>query len=148
MLRSLNFWLFLVALICGVSFWVASGSPLPGGLELEPSTAKTNGNWVESQRQQVVHLRILNGTQASGLARQFSLLVAGRGCVVEGVGNAPGSWPQSLLVNRRLAPEDALNLARKFGSVEVIHQWDERLTEDAVLILGEDYEKLRSALAQ
>ncbi len=51
-------------------------------------------------------------------------------------------------VNRRLAPEDALNLARKFGSVEVIHQWDERLTEDAVLILGEDYEKLRGALAR
>ncbi len=117
-------------------------------MELNPSPAGTQENWTENSSQQAVHLRILNGTQASGLARQFSLLVAGRGCVVEGVGNAPGSWPQSLLVNRRLAPEDALNLARKFGSVEVIHQWDERLTEDAVLILGEDYEKLRGALAR
>ncbi len=147
MLRSLNFWLFLVMMICGVSFWVASGTPLPAGMKFEDSTAGSNDNWTEETRQQSVHLRILNGTQTSGLARDFSLLVASRGCVVEGVGNAAGSWPKSLLINRRLAPEDAQVLARKFGMVEVIRQWDGRLTEDAVLILGEDFEKLRSALA-
>ncbi len=35
MVRSLNFWLFLVALICGISFWIASGTPLPAGFEFK-----------------------------------------------------------------------------------------------------------------
>jgi len=90
----------------------------------------------------------LNGTQHSGLAREFSLLVSGKGCVVEGIGNAPGSWQQSLLVNRRLDFQQSRDLARQLGAVNIIRQWDERSTEDAVLILGEDFETLKAAMVQ
>ena len=146
-IRSLNFWLFLLALICGVSFWIASGTPLPGGLEFDQSSKGAKENWTSEALEQSVHLKVLNGTQTSGLARQFSLLVGGRGCVVEGVGNAKGHWAESILINRRLSSEDASILARKLGEVPVIRQWDERLTEDAVLILGADFERVRDALA-
>ncbi len=147
MIRTLNFWLFLMTVVCGVSFWVASGAPLPAGVELKKSPTASTSRWIDSTAGSTVHLKILNGTQTSGLARQFSLLLAGRGCVVEKVGNASGPWPESLLINRRLSQENIQELADKFGKIEVIRQWDERLTEDAVLVLGQDYEQLRSALA-
>ena len=148
MLRSLNFWLFLVVIICGVSLVVASGVSLPklGGQAEEVPVAGTN--WETDPDEQPVHLRVLNGTTQGGLARQFSLLVSGSNCVVEGIGNAPGNWPESILVNRRLDGQVVRELAQRMGSVPVIRQWDERHTEDAVLILGEDFEKLKTALAQ
>jgi hypothetical protein len=148
MLRSLNFWLFLVVLVCGISLMAASGISLPKMGRNQPANPVVAQDWKTDPGQQPVHLRILNGTGHSGLAREFSLLVSGRGCVVEGIGNAPGSWPESLLVNRRLSLQSAKGLARQLGSVDVIRQWDERLTEDAVLILGEDFAKLKAALLE
>ena len=147
MLRSLNFWLFLVALVCGISFWVASGAPLPGGLKIQTPEIVPTENWTDSATEGPVHLRILNGTQISGLARQFSMLVADKGCVVEGVGNADGQWPHSVLINRRLPGDEAKKLAKQFGNLQVVRQWDARLTEDAVLILGDDAEELKKVLA-
>jgi len=146
MLRTLNFWLFLMVVVCGISLLLASGVSLPdidGAIEVPVPVVQ---NWETKPDQQPVHLRILNGTNRSGLARQFSLLVSGKGCVVEAIGNAPGNWPESLLVNRRLDIPAAKTLARQLGAVDVIKQWDERLTEDAVLILGEDFETVKAAL--
>ncbi len=148
MLRSLNFWLFLVVVICGISLLAASGAILPKIGNNKQVSSVVVQDWKTDLGQQPIHLRVLNGTGRSGLAREFSLLVSGRGCVVEGIGNAPGSWPESLLVNRRLQLQSAKGLARQLGSVDVIRQWDERLTEDAVLILGEDFLKLKAALLE
>jgi len=148
MLKSLNFWLFLVVVVCGISLLAASGVSLPKLGENPQDNPAVVQNWKTDPEQQPIHLRILNGTGRSGLAREFSLLVAGRGCVVEGIGNAPGNWPESLLVNRQLPLSASKDLAHQLGSVDVIRQWDERLTEDAVLILGEDFTKLKTALLE
>ncbi len=145
MLRSLNFWLLLAAVVCGISFWMASGSPLPPGVEFRNRQDDDTSSWMLDSQPVPVHLRILNGTENAGLARQFGVLAAGRGFVVEAVGNAAGSWPKSILINRRLDAQVAAELAEQLGGLEVIRQWDQRLTEDAVLVLGEDFEKTRSA---
>lgn len=146
MFRSLNFWLFLVVVICGVSLLLASGFSLPLTGQQEQSISAGIPAWTNDPGNQPVHLRVLNGTGHSGLAREFSLLVSGRGCVVEAIGNARGTWTESLLVNRRLEPSATADLARQLGGLSVINQWDERLTEDAVLILGEDFEQVKAAL--
>ncbi len=107
-----------------------------------------SAQWNSDPADQPTHLRVLNGTSHSGLAREFSLLVSGRGCVVEGIGNAPGIWSESLLINRRMQQQESGILAHQLGGVAVIRQWDERLTEDAVLVLGEDFEKVKAALLE
>ena len=146
MLKSLNFWLFLIVLVCGISLFLATGVSMPflRGSQKEPKPVETD--WKTDPESQAVHLKIMNGTQQNGLAREFSLLVSGQGCVVETIGNAPGIWPESLLVNRRLDPGKSSDLARQLGARNVIRQWDERGTEDAVLILGDDFESLKAAL--
>lgn len=148
MLKTLNFWLLLIVLICGASLLVASDFSLPTRTDQTEKTTVVEQDWKTDPDEQPVHLRILNGTGHSGLARDFSLLVSGKGCVVEAIGNAPGSWSESLLVNRRLDLLSADKLSLQLGSVGVIRQWDERLTEDAVLILGDDFEKVKAALNQ
>lgn len=148
MLRSLNFWLFLVVIICGVSLLLASDISLPTTKKPEEGSLPVVSNWQNDSDSQPVHLRILNGTETGGLAREFRLLVSGKNCVVEAIGNAPGVWQNSLLVNRRLDEAQSKDLARLLGGIDVIRQWDERLTEDVVLILGEDYEKVKAALDQ
>ena len=148
MFRSLNFWLFLVVLVCGFSFWISSGTPLPSILSTERTVLPAENSTERELFEQPVHLRILNGTEIAGLARQFRLLATGRGFVVEGVGNAPGSWPETLLVCRRLGHEQSRLLAGQFDSPPVIFQWDERMTEDALLIIGEDHARVRKVLAR
>ncbi len=146
-MRSLNFWLLLIALVCAVSFWGAKGWDLPKSFQARQTKVVSKAGWKADPGELQVHLRILNGTTTSGLAREFSLLVSGRGCVVEGVGNAEGMWPRTLLVNRRLVPERAQELAVQLGVSEVIRQWDERFSEDAVLILGDDFDQLKKSLS-
>jgi LytR cell envelope-related transcriptional attenuator len=145
--RSLNFWLFLLVVVCGASLWLAKGWGLPFGIHLQERKVEISESWQSEPPERTVHLRILNGTGQSGLAREFSLLVVGQGCVVEGLGNIEGHWPKSLLVNRRLEPEKARELGKRLGNVGVLSQWDERMTEDALLILGEDFGELKEALA-
>jgi len=148
MLRSLNFWLFMVVVICGVSLLLATGVSLPERADTADKPLVVTAQWNSDPADQPTHLRILNGTGRSGLAREFSLLISGRGCVVEGIGNAPGIWSESLLINRRMEPKDSGILAHQLGDVTVIRQWDERLTEDAVLVLGEDFVKVKAALLE
>lgn len=139
MIRSLNFWLFLVVLICAVSLWSAMGGPALFQRQaavppLSPAEAFS------------LHLRVVNGVGVPGLARDFGLLLARDGCVVEGLGNAEGDWSESVLVNRRLADSQAEALAARLGGVALIHQWDARCREDALLILGQDHPRIRAAL--
>ncbi len=147
MMRSLNFWLFMMVVVCGISLVFASGVTLPKMGELPKASVPEVQNWQTDPQEQPVHLMILNGTEHNGLARQFSLLTSGHGCVVETIGNAPGIWSKSLLVNRHLDHDAAKDLARMMGQLPMIKQWDERQTEDAVLILGEDFAKVKAALA-
>ncbi|PID80376.1 hypothetical protein CSA17_05975 [bacterium DOLJORAL78_65_58] len=141
MLRSLNFWLLILLLVCGVSFWSASG-----GMD----KLRSKPVIVEEEDQEPappVRLRILNGAGVNGLAQDISLLVAGRGCLVEEVGNADGHWSETVLVNRRLDDGQARALAAQLGGVPLLSQWDARCSEDAVLILGADHSRLREFLA-
>lgn len=145
--RPLNLLLLLLVLACGVSFWLAQGRPLPGFLSSAGvETEKIDPKPLET-RLEPVHLRILNGTEEPGLAGEIALLITRLGCVVEGVGNAP-VWPSggTVLINRRLAAPEAAALAGRLGDIPVLKEWDERTTEDAVLILGIDHQKTLAAL--
>lgn len=139
MMRSLNFWLFILLAICGVSFLSAAGY-LPD-LERDETREPTPEKSLES-----IQLKVLNGVGITGLARDFSLLLPGLGCLVQGVGDAEGDWPESMLVNRRLSLATARNLASRLGNVALIQQWDERCSEDAVLVLGADHEAILQTL--
>jgi len=144
MRRPLNMLLLLLVIACGVSLWLAAGRPLPGitrtgsGAGVQP---------VAGTQAAPVHLRILNSTDKTGLAGEIALLLPRLGCVVEGVGNASG-WPGSptVLINRRLKTEQAAGMARLLGGIPVLREWDGRTTEDAVLVLGSDFEKIRATL--
>jgi len=148
MLRSLNFWLFLVVIICGISLFITTGVSVPFSWDNAEKLPSPATEWSNTATDQPAHLRILNGTDHGGLAREFSLLISGRGCVVEGIGNASGTRAESLLVNRRMGAKEAKILAGKLGGIAIIRQWDERMTEDAVLVLGEDFKQVRAALLE
>lgn len=148
MRRPLNFWLFVVVAICGASIWFGKGatlpsfSPGPGG-EAPPISSGFSNDAILSS----IHLLILNGTEEKGLARDFSLIVSRIGCVAQGTGNAPQKpWEKSILVNRRLSNERARCLADKLGGIPVIREFDGRVTEDAVLVLGADHSQMRNNL--
>jgi hypothetical protein len=135
-----NLWLLLAVVLCAVSLWAG----LRGGAS---GPAEVAARAPAAGPPPAVHLRVLNGTERAGLAREVSLLLGPTGCVVVGVGNAPANpWPHSLLVNRRLAPVRAEELARRLGGLTVIREWDSRADEDAVLVLGADWERLRRSL--
>jgi hypothetical protein len=96
-----------------------------------------------------VHLAVLNGTTTAGLAREFGLILTTAGCVTAQISNAPHQhFPQTLLVNRRLSLPAAAALAARLGEIPFITEKDPRTTEDAVLVLGADCDRVRAALAQ
>lgn len=137
-----NFWLLLLAALCASSLWVGWRSIGPGDAQ---SAKRSAGDGVPGE---AVHLLVLNGTNRAGLAREFSLLLVPAGCVTEAVANAPaGDWNCSLLVNRRLEPRRAAALAARLGGVPVVREWDSRTTEDAVLVLGQDWETMHRVLS-
>ena len=95
-----------------------------------------------------MHLRVLNGTGEAGLARDLSRDLAAAGLVIGGLGNADGEpVPATLLVNRRLDDAVARRLAARLGGLPVVREWDGRCSEDAVLVLGLDWSRVRGALA-
>jgi len=141
--RSLNLWLAVLVVVCGVSLWLTNGGTLPSG----PGPGSTGPGATDNPDAfgvtDPVHLRVLNGTGVSGLARDISLQVVPLGCVVEGVGNVGnGDTAVSVLINRRLADAAAQRLADRLGGIPVVRQWDDRRTEDAVLILGGDWDRV------
>ena len=145
--RLANLLLLLVVGICGFSFWLARGRPVPGFLESKGIGSAPVAIQMADPLDEPVHLRVLNGTQLSGLAGQVALLLPGLGCVIEGVGNAD-SWPDSpsVLINRRLSEARARQLAEILGGIPILREWDARTTEDAVLVLGLDHERIQAVL--
>jgi hypothetical protein len=94
-----------------------------------------------------VHLVVLNGTAQPRLAQQVGLAVTLVGCVTERIGNAPHThFEKSLLINRRLPVKAAAQLAARLGGVTVIDEKDSRTTEDALLVLGADFDRVCRSL--
>jgi hypothetical protein len=145
--RPRNFLLALLVAVCAVSLWLARGdSP---SLREDALPEDHGAPSVQEAALPPAHLRVLNSTGEAGLAAEAALLLPGLGCVVEGVGNAPG-WggSPSVLINRRLSDDRAAMLARKLGEISVIREWDGRTTEDAVLVLGADHARLLARLKE
>lgn len=133
--------LFIVVLVCGLSVWYGMADDpklsLPD-LHFSKQQATTN-NEIELESKPI-HVAILNGTSITGLASDVSLAIEHFGCVVDAIDNAPHSnFKESILINRRLNPEIAQQLADQLGGVRLIHEFDGRTVEDAVLVLGADY---------
>ena len=149
MTRLGNLILILLVMVCGVSLWMAQGRPVPSFLKSSDVEMATPVFLTTDALDEPIHLRILNGTDQSGLAGQFALLLPRLGCVVQGVGNAkPWVGSPTMLINRRLSPGHARELALELGGIPVMREWDGRTAEDAVLVLGEDFEILRNRLEQ
>ncbi len=146
MRRSLNFWLLGVVAVCGVSFWIGRGAPLPGRQEGGASGDRVVGQ-VAADWPTGVQLVVLNGTDVGGLARNFGLLLGRSGLAPIRYGNAPPQdYGRSFLVNRRLSGARTSTLRDFLGGIQVLQEYDDRSTEDAVLVLGADHDRLRSAL--
>lgn len=133
----LNVLLVLCVLAAGASLWVASGRPLPVPLRREPAPVVLPLPTLA----QPARLAILNGTSVDGLANTFSLSVPQIGCVAERVGNAPHrNYARTLLINRKLDDATAAAIAEKLGGLPLLKETDARTTEDAVLVVGGDYQ--------
>ncbi len=142
----LNTWLLVVVAVCALSLWFGKDL-VRTGVGGPPATGAEKDSPREIE-ETPIHLVVLNGTGASGLARDVSLLLGRTGCVTERIGNAPGSeLAHSFLVNRRLTKRQASDLALRLGGIRVIREWDSREGEDAVLVLGADCAVLTSFLS-
>ncbi len=153
MRRPLNLWPLLAVLVCAASIWAGRGADLSFLRSEETDSAIESSDavpeYVEEAGTEPVHLSVLNGTERRGLARDVGLLVARAGCVAEHVGNAPdGTQAESILINRRLPRQRAEALSVRLGGLELLTEWDERCTEDAVLVLGRDHQRVLDALGR
>lgn len=134
----LNLVLVLCVLVAGASLWVAGGKPLP---QLLRRPTPTPAALALPTLDRPVRLAILNGTRVDGLANTFGLSLPVIGCLAERVGNAPHrDFAHTLLVNRKLDDATAAAIAERLGGVTVLRETDVRTTEDAVLVVGADYE--------
>jgi len=150
--RGLNLWLLILTGVFLASWFFGRHLDDPAGADPSvddvvresPVTPDISG---EDEANPLVHLRVLNGTPQGGLARDFCLLLGRAGCVAESVDNAPHDrFEESLLVNRRLGEDEAKKLARRLGDIPVLREWDDRTSEDAVLVLGLDHSRVRGGL--
>ncbi len=131
-----NLWLLAAVVLCAVSLWAGIRGRGDAGTSAPPPVDPA------------VHLLVLNGTSEAGLARDLSRDLAGAGLVVGGVGNTEGEpAAATVLVNRRLDDAVARRLAARLGGLPVVREWDGRCSEDAVLVLGSDWVRVREALA-
>jgi hypothetical protein len=148
MIRSRFFWLVVLAVVCAFSWWLGHRYlSTPRGADAGRRALVVATPWATTAQQKPVHLVVLNGTGIAGLAREVSLELAVAGCVIERVANAPHeNYARTLLVNRSLARDRAQTLADLLGGVTLLREWDDRGTEDAVLVLGADHRDVRDAL--
>jgi LytR cell envelope-related transcriptional attenuator len=138
--------LCLVSLFAGEKLRPLLDGVLPDFNALAPLGGSTDGE-VEDDLQPVIHLLVLNGTDVANLAGDFSLLLDRVGCVAQRVGNAPHqNFRTSMLVNRRLDAADLTRLALALGIRETMEEADPRADEDAVLLLGADYQAVLDRL--
>jgi len=147
---SLNIWLLVVVVICGLSYWFGQDLIRPGDHSPEPSASAAAELPISAaELVEPVHVLVLNGTDEGGLAREFGLLLGRAGCVAEKVGNAPhGNYERSFLVNRQLSSARAERLAAALGGLPILREFDGRSAADAVLVLGKDADRLREHLQQ
>lgn len=150
---TLNLWLLVIAVACGLSLWFGRGLVDGAASETAASPSAGNGSTPVRPRlelapaEEPVHLEVLNGTPEAGLAREFGLLLGRAGCVAEQLGNAPhADYSRSFLVNRRLPDDRAAILADRLGDLPVLREFDGRSTADAVLVLGRDADRVRAKL--
>ena len=149
MKRSLNLWLLGCALVCALSWFFGRALSTRDKAVRPPAPVAETPAVAESEPAPAIQVRLLNGTDESGLAREYSLLLPRAGCIPAGIGNAPGGlWDESLLVNRRLPPAQAAGLAKRLGDLPLIGEWDDRVSEDVVLVLGADHGRIRTAVAE
>ncbi|MCB1183400.1 LytR C-terminal domain-containing protein [bacterium] len=150
---GLNAWLLLAVVVAALSVVFGRGlrrdvapvAPAPGRVDAAESEPARPDLTVADE---AIHVEVLNGTPAAGLAREFGLLLGPAGCVVEQVGNAPhGRHQRSFLVNRTLSRERVAALADRLGGLPVLQEHDGRTTADVVLVLGADVEAVKRALA-
>ena len=151
MMGKLNIWLLILVVVFLASWYFGRGDYVnlfDGEDSPVEEEAVEEPDWTEDPAETpLVHLKVLNGTDVPGLARDFSLLLGRTGCVAESVGNAPhGRYERTMLVNRRLEPARSRALARLFGDVVLVEEWDDRAGEDAVLVLGADHSRVASRL--
>jgi len=131
-----NLWLAAAAALCAVSLAAGLRGHRPGHAAPDPGPEPA-----------AIHLRVLNGTDLAGLARDLGRRLGAAGFVIGGVGHAPRpAPPASLLVNRRLDEAAAAALAARLGDLPVVREWDGRCSEDAVLVLGPDWRRVTDAL--
>ncbi len=143
MSRVRNLVLLLLVIVCGLSFWMARR---PGADQARPTVVERPAV-APPAPVATVHLAVLNGTSESGLARRVSRLLPPLGCVVVTVADAPhDTFARSLLVNRRLDPDQARQLARRLADPTLVTEWDARCDEDAVLVLGRDHARILAQL--
>ena len=152
-MRTLRLILLLVVLACAISVgvWVTHGGPRHPALPARAGTpavgVSSTGDDITDRPGGIVHLVVLNGTEVANLAGDFSLLVGRADCVADRIDNAPHArYARSLLINRRLSDERAAVLAARLGDPVVLREHDPGATEDAVLVLGADHDRLRDAL--
>ena len=142
--RFRNLLLFLLLAVCAASFWWVRRDPVAEATA--PAPARPAVVAAPQAPRHSVHVAVLNGTGEAGLARRFSRQMSEHGCVVVAMADAPhDTFSRSLLVNRRLGSDQADQLARRLGGLPVVVEWDPRCREDAVVVLGHDYERLRPA---
>ncbi len=100
----------------------------------------------DASRAERLRVEVLNGTGRSGLAHAARRALLARGVDVVSVGNADRfDYDASIVVVRhRDAGVEAL--ARAIGCERVVEQIDEDALEDAEVILGADWERLRLGL--
>jgi len=140
-------WLLVLVGVCAASLWF--GKDLVTSRPPSPQPEADPVDFSLAPDESAIHLIVLNGTPRAGLARDVSLQLGRAGCVAENVGNATHrSYAKSMLINRRLTDRQAADLARRLGGIMVIREWDERTSEDAVLVLGSDWNDLVTVLSK
>ncbi|MFT5233429.1 MAG: hypothetical protein ACI9UK_001193 [Candidatus Krumholzibacteriia bacterium] len=150
----LNIWLVVALGVCGMSYWfgkdlVKSADMLNNANEVAQAVELSGMSFAESGNDGALHLLVLNGTDQSGLAREFGLLLGRAGCVADKVGNAPHNrYDRSFLVNRQLDSSRIEKLAADLGGLPVLIEFDGRSAADAVLVLGKDADRIRQYLSE
>jgi hypothetical protein len=144
----LNIWLVVALAVCGMSYWF--GKDIVNSTDGISRTTELPGvSFVDQDNEGALHLLVLNGTDQSGLAREFGLLLGRAGCVADKVGNAPHSrYDRSFLVNRQLDSSRIEKLATDLGGLPVLIEFDGRSAADAVLVLGKDADRIRKHLME
>jgi len=94
-------------------------------------------------RARELRVSVRNGTGAKGIAAQAEAALERLGVRVLDVGNADRfDYDESILVARKRGA-DVERLGERIGCRQVIAQFDDSALEDASLILGSDYRRLR-----